>query len=162
MTEARQKSWSSKVSRTIGGAPKLQTLPPTTEAFTENVRRAHLQVAIWRHAGEANPPPLDPVHFGWQRDGSSLKPVTLPEGVPTAPDDLLKVIKCSCESDIPCRTKRCGCSNANIACTEFCACAGGAGCFNEKTREHALLENEEMDDVLERFNLFTIVQVDSR
>jgi len=31
MTEARQMVWSNKVSRTIGGAPKLKSLPATTE-----------------------------------------------------------------------------------------------------------------------------------
>ena len=56
LTDARQKIWSLKVSRSIGAAPKLQSLPPTNEAFTENVARAHLQVAIWKQALELNPP----------------------------------------------------------------------------------------------------------
>ena len=60
MTTTRHKIWSIKVSRTIGSAPKLQTLPPTNEAFRENIARAHLQVAIWRHASEPNPPDLNP------------------------------------------------------------------------------------------------------
>jgi len=50
LTEARQKMWVSKVGRSVAGAPKLATLPPTNEAFKENVARAHLQVAVWRNA----------------------------------------------------------------------------------------------------------------
>ena len=56
LTDARQKIWSRKVSRSIGAAPKLQRLPHTNEAFTENVARAHLQVPIWKQALELNPP----------------------------------------------------------------------------------------------------------
>ena len=59
LTDARQKIWSRKVSLSIGAAPKLQSLPPTNEAFTENVARAHLQVAIWKQALELNPPNVD-------------------------------------------------------------------------------------------------------
>ena len=35
LTDARQKIWSLRVSRSIGAAPKLQTLSPTNEAFVE-------------------------------------------------------------------------------------------------------------------------------
>ena len=63
LTDARHKVWSTKVQRSIAGAPKLQTLPPTAEAFKANVARAHLQVAIWRHAHEPNPPALDPLQY---------------------------------------------------------------------------------------------------
>ena len=98
LTDARQKIWSRKVSRSIGSAPKLQSLPPTNEAFAENVARAHLQVAIWKQALELNPPNVDHLTHGWTRhDGStSLTPTTVPDNVPLAPDDILKIIKCSC------------------------------------------------------------------
>ena len=88
LTESRQKIWSRKVSRSIGSAPKLQSLPPTNEAFTENVARAHLQVRIWKQKLELNPPNVDPLTHGWTRhDGStSLTPTTVPDNVPLAPD----------------------------------------------------------------------------
>lgn len=146
MTEARQKIWSTKVSRSIAGAPKLQSLPPTNEAFRENVARAHLQVAIWRQALQSDRPDLDPLQHGWERQTGSpaLTPTTFPENVAAAPPELLQLIKCSCDSDMPCRTKRCGCYNAGMACTMFCNCDGGQGCFNEKTRE--CLQAEAIDD----------------
>ena len=55
MTEARQKMWAKEVSRSIVSAPKLLSLPPTTE-LAENIARAYLQVAVWRNAFEPNPP----------------------------------------------------------------------------------------------------------
>ena len=149
LTGARQKIWSRKVSRSIGAAPKLQSLPPTNEAFTENVARTHLQVAIWKQALEINPPNVDSLTHGWTRhDGStSLTPTTVPDNVPLAPDDILKIIKCSCDSPTPCNSRRCGCQNANMACTSFCTCEGGGGCFNPKTRERIQAEDESDDEM---------------
>ena len=84
------------MSRSIGAAPMLQSLPPTNEAFTENVAREHLQVGIWKQKLELNPPNVDPLTHGSTRhDGStSLTPTTVPDNVPLAPDDILKMIKC--------------------------------------------------------------------
>ena len=42
MTEARKQMWQEKLSKSLSGPPKLCSLPPTTEAFTENVKRAHV------------------------------------------------------------------------------------------------------------------------
>ena len=149
LTDARQKIWARKVSRSIGAAPKLQSLPPTHEAFTENVARAHLQVAIWKQALELNPPNVDPLTHGWTRHNGStyLTPTTVPDNVPLAPDDILKMIKCSCDSATPCNSRRCGCQNANMACTSFCTCQGGDGCFNPKTRERIQAEDESDDEM---------------
>ena len=148
MTESRQKMWSNKVSRSICSAPKLHALPPTEEAFKENAARAHLQVAIWRNASEPHPPSLNPLNYGWtkQKGSDPLSPTMVGDNVELVPSDVLKMIKCSCESDVPCKTKRCGCLNANMACTEFCTCQGGEGCFNEKTRECLKVQEEDNDD----------------
>ena len=51
MTEARQKMWAKKVSQSVASAPKLSSLPPTTESFAQNAARAHLQVAVSRNHG---------------------------------------------------------------------------------------------------------------
>ena len=47
--------------------PKLCSLPPTTEAFQLNVRRAHFQSAIWNRSLMQEPPNLDPTEYGWLR-----------------------------------------------------------------------------------------------
>ena len=46
MTEARQKMWAKKVSWSVARAPKLFSLSPRTESFTQNAAHAHLQVAV--------------------------------------------------------------------------------------------------------------------
>lgn len=43
--------WASKTGRASAVAPKLCSLPPTSEAFKENVRRAHHQAIVWRSFG---------------------------------------------------------------------------------------------------------------
>ncbi len=47
LTGARQKMWANKVGQSVSGSPKLASLPPTNEAFNENVAPAHLPVAVW-------------------------------------------------------------------------------------------------------------------
>ena len=76
MTEARQQMWFSKVSMSKASAPKLCSLP-TSEAFEQNVARAHLQIAIWLHSLDPNPPVLDPTSYGWSQEGGVLRQVQL-------------------------------------------------------------------------------------
>ena len=80
MTEAWIKVWTARIGRkTASKVPKLYSLPPTTEAFLLNVRRAHFQCAIWRRALMQEPPNLDPTEYGWFKDDvtKSLQPVML-------------------------------------------------------------------------------------
>ena len=65
MTEARYQAWTQKVTKAIAKAPKLESLPPTSEAFRENVLRANLQVFIWSKAHLPFLPHIDPVSHGW-------------------------------------------------------------------------------------------------
>ena len=54
-TEARITAWLTKTGRKSAlRIPKLCSLLPTTEAFEENVKRAHFQRAIWRNALSKN------------------------------------------------------------------------------------------------------------
>ena len=39
-----------------------------------------------------------------------LSPATVPRGVTMAPDDILKLIKCQCESESLCSSLRYGCN----------------------------------------------------
>ena len=43
MSEKRYYAWLRKTSGKLSSAPKLSSLPPTTESFTQNVLRAHCQ-----------------------------------------------------------------------------------------------------------------------
>ena len=83
MTEARIKVWTARIGRKAASKiPKLYSLPPTTEAFQLNVRRAHFQCAIW-----------------------SKKIISAHQ----APDYIPKLVCCSCSSVQPCHSSRCGC-----------------------------------------------------
>lgn len=68
MTEARIKVWTARTGKKLASKiPKLCSLPPTSEVFEENVKRAHLQCAIWKRALQ-EPPSLDPTQYGWIKD----------------------------------------------------------------------------------------------
>ena len=72
LNDARKRIWKSRISKnpkTVKiAAPKLQSLPPTDEAFQENLKRAHLQVAIWKQLLNENPPAVDIELYGWTKE----------------------------------------------------------------------------------------------
>ncbi len=59
MTECRVKMWRSKTGKSGASSVKLCSIPPTTEAFTDNVHICHLQVAVWKAALLESPPDMD-------------------------------------------------------------------------------------------------------
>ena len=66
MTSLRYTVWLFKMSNPkLNSAPDLKALPPKTEDFKEHVYRAHLQTAVWKAALDADPPSINPVHYGW-------------------------------------------------------------------------------------------------
>ena len=131
MTKIRQKQWAQKTGKSTG-APKLCTLPPTTEAFEQNVRRAHHQVAHWYSALSGDPPNLSAVEHGWEADETNkcLIPRNMRDGVPYAPEDILKLVRCGCTSDRACSSGKCGCMGRQLPCTMFCNCGGENNCYN--------------------------------
>lgn len=136
MSEMRYKMWAAKFGNGVTTAPKLPTLPPTTEAFAENVKRAHLQTVIWKSATSYDPPALDPTEYGYTKNEELkiLLPTTVPCGVKLAPDCVLKLIRCNCNADKnPCRTLRCNCNSSKLPCTLFCNCNAENNCLNKLT-----------------------------
>lgn len=133
MKTARHFLWAKKLGKCTTAIPQLCSLPPTMESLQENVKRAQLQLAIWLSALLDSPPALDPAQYGWCKEEGckAWQPVTVAEGVRLAPEELLKLIKCSCSADAPCGTKRCSCNRAGMPCTEFCECSNCDGsCHN--------------------------------
>jgi len=55
MTKYRVKMWHSKTGKNGALSVKLCSLPPTSDAFIENVHRGHLQVAVWKAALQYGP-----------------------------------------------------------------------------------------------------------
>ena len=56
-----------------------------TEAFKENVKRAHNQALVWQSLEAQNPPEVESTEYGWVNgdQNKSLQPVTLPDEVAT-------------------------------------------------------------------------------
>ena len=129
MTECRQLVWAQKTSKSLS-APKLCSLPPTSEAFKENLLRAHLQVVQWQAALTGESPAMDPMGFGWEADqqNKSLIPRNMSSGTPYAPEHVLKIVRCGCQSERSCRGGNCGCMGRRyharlfvLACKTACA-----------------------------------------
>lgn len=133
MTALRYLVWIGKMANhRLNSAPELRVLPPTSEAFKQHVFRAHFQAAIWRSALQPDPPALSPLQYGWMKSPTAnmLEPIPLPSSVSVAPDYVLKMIKCGCDS---CSTARCSCRTAHVSCSEFCDCYRSGDCTNPQT-----------------------------
>ena len=94
-------------------------------------------------------PNLDPTEYGWCKDEEtkSLQPVTLPPSKLPAPYYIPKLVCCSCASEKPCHSSRCGCVVDHLACTAFCHCQGSSICKSELTR--AIIEESNEDEYQE-------------
>ena len=148
MTEARIKLWNRRaMKKTARKAPPLCSLPPTTAAFKENVKRAHLQAAIWINATD-DPPNVDSTEYGWDRNDELkvLLPSTLPSSEKVAPEEVMKVLCCTCSSARPCFSQACGCHAAPLGCTAHCKCEGGLSCNNPHTIKPVESEEDSDDD----------------
>jgi hypothetical protein len=150
MSECRQWLWAQKTAKSCG-APKLCSLAPTTEAFLQNAKRAHFQVAQWYAVLDSYPPSLEPRDYGWEADdvNKTLSPTTVAEGVRVAPDCVLKLIRCGCDSETLCKSGNCGCTGRQTPCTIFCACGAGFSCLNKFTVTKQTDEDDEEEDGVE-------------
>jgi len=98
----------------------LESLPPTSDAFMQHVKRAVYQARIcWSQCLEKNPVQPDPSDWGWVQDGSTWSPfwASLPEISQTSRE----LLHCACKKGC---TARCKCVRANLQCTALCQCDG--------------------------------------
>ena len=163
MTECRHRVWGIKTGKAINSAPKLCTLPPTTEAFELNALRALLQVSQWNATMEICPPELNPVDYGYGPDLANkiLLPRPIPHGVDPAPESVIKLIRCGCQSIKPCKGGNCKCTSRQMPCTLFCFCGGGDECTNVYKKKHLThdesFESDIVDDNFDDYSAFTFV-----
>lgn len=149
MSDVRYDVWLAKTgNKKATKTPQLRSLPPTSESFAENVKRAHIQLVIWKNALEQDPPSMDPTDFGWIKDkhSKSLIPVMIPEGVSPAPTEVLQIIRCGCASKEPCANAKCGCYAAQLSCTVFCNCQKTNSCQNIWTKDIPELSDDETNE----------------
>ena len=116
----------SSAKKKSSAALPLRSLPPTSEAFRDHVKRAHLIAAQILASNEPHPSNLSPVEYGWTYDDLSkcFDSVTLPSGVEPAPVEVPQLIQCGCSSTKPCQSARCCCYSAHVKCSVFCVCHG--------------------------------------
>ena len=74
-----------------GKPPAIQSLPPTDDALEINIKRVHYVAIMWKNCITRTPPELDPLEYGWEKDGKSLRPVMLPNGTDAAPEKVLQM-----------------------------------------------------------------------
>ena len=101
---------------------KPQSLPPTSAAAKYHSLRVYLQVQEWKGSAGG----LHPTDWGWKECEEGFVP--LQTSLPPAPEHLLKVIRCNCQTD--CSTLRCSCKKHNIECTPACGNCKGTSCAN--------------------------------
>jgi len=57
--------WSEEIIIYAVCAPTKAALSPTSEALVENVKPAHLQACVRKHALDPGPPNIEPTDYGW-------------------------------------------------------------------------------------------------
>ena len=98
----------------------LESLPPTSSAFMQHVKRAVHQTAhCWSQCLVKNPKHYDASDWGWIKDGDKWSPcwTTLPE----VSDSSRELIRCARKKTC---AGSCKCAQANLKCTALCHCDG--------------------------------------
>ena len=125
--------------------PPLKSLPPTNMNLALHIRRAHLQIMLWRAANKANPPAVKITDYGWDVDANNeVMPVLSRE--PIASEQLMDVISCSCHAEGKACSGRCSCVANGLSCTNYCQCEGAEECFNPLTQRVIDEGDEEEED----------------
>ena len=86
--------WVEKNGKGQSSSSSLFSLPPTKEAFIENVKRAHLQSMIWRDLKVEAIEKLEPRRFGVEKRPKNkiLSPIVLPDISKAAPAYILELL----------------------------------------------------------------------
>ena len=109
-----------------------QALPPTTANTKYHCLKVYFQILEWK--GCTNE--VIPLDWGWKRCDGKLMPVLT--NLPLAPDELLKMIRCNCQTH--CYSMRCRCRKYNLKCSPACSNCKGSACANPDT---FLIEDED-------------------
>ena len=132
----------------MASSPKIspERLPPSERAAYHHVLRVFCQVQEWNCLEENA---VNPENWGWKVVDGKLEPIMTDE--PPAPDELLKVIRCKCQttSKHPCGVgTKCSCRSNGLKCVDACGNCRGTECENIN-KEHVLVENKGADDAFD-------------
>jgi len=119
-------------SRKQGKPMRIMALPPTETNLFLHVRRAHLQMMLWKAADQQGPPHVDITRFRWEVNDGIPSPSF--DTDPPAPPGLIDVISCGCKAEgKACSTEACSCHGNNMSCTIYCTCTASDECCNPFT-----------------------------
>jgi hypothetical protein len=105
-----------------------EKLPPTKDALSHHIRRAHFQATVWRQAHLQHPVLPPTATMGWKLEAETLVPVLM--SLAPVPESCLELISCSCTTR--CMTARCKCKRSRLPCTGACRCRrDNENCNNE-------------------------------
>ena len=91
LDELRYLKFSEKVAKSASFVqPRSQ--PPTSTAAKYHILHVYYQVQVWK--GDTR---LKPADWGWKIVENKYKPVMI--DIPTAPENLLKIVRCNCKTD---------------------------------------------------------------
>ena len=120
-------------------------LPPTDTNLYLHVRRAHLQMLLWKAADQQGPPDVSIAEYGWKIDDG----ITCPSIVsgPPGPPLLMNVISCRCRAKHKaCKECNCSCYREKLSCTIYCLCTADDVCCNTFTKKEEMGENDDQHD----------------
>ena len=111
-----------------------QRWPSSTYLLLQSYKDCHRQVKHLRdmctrftirqcYVLDAEPPPLQAVHYGWSLDVGSmlLLPITITADISPLPFGILKMVRCGFSSERPYRSARWSCAFAKFSCSIFYA-----------------------------------------
>jgi hypothetical protein len=119
-----------------------ERLPPTHNAAAYHLYRVHCQVAQWKSLSTTV---TDPLKWGWFLQNDKFWPITT--DLEAAPDELRRIVKCSCKAgtDRSCVAQTCSCKRHGLPCIPACKNCHGEDCENrhEQTRSSISVLEEE-------------------
>ena len=95
MTQARYKLYT----RTQGKRMRIMSLPPTDLKLFLHVKRAHLQMLLWKAPDQLGPPDVSITEYGWEIQDGQICP-SIYSG-PPGPPLLMNVISCRAKGNSP-------------------------------------------------------------
>lgn len=118
---------SARASLFAQGVP-LETLPPSHDALSFHIKRAHYQASVWLQANQQRPALPPPETMGWQIEKDALLPVLT--SLPSLLQTVITLVTCGCTTQ--CQRKNCNCKKHKLQCTAACFChTSGDVCRNK-------------------------------
>ena len=122
---------------------KSEALPPTSDSFIQNLKRANYHIIVWWKSLVGNQDLPEPQCSGWKEEDGVLCSILMTSD-PTL-ESITELTACNCKKSL-CRST-CSCANNGLCCTEACFCMAEPGwCLNPRNTTYEDSDSEEEDD----------------